>query len=55
MYVGKPPTFSGDDNIVGFIRDFEEWCKAKRVSGIAQVVNLKTTLRDEAKTFVQNL
>ena len=52
MYVGKPPTFSGEDNVAGFFRDFEEWCQAKRVAGIAKVVNLKATLRDDAKVFV---
>lgn len=54
MQVGKPPTFSGEENVRGFIRDFEEWCLVKGMDGLAQLVSLKTSLRDEAKTFAQN-
>ena len=52
--MGKPPTFSGEENIKGFLRDFDEWCQVKELSELEKVVNLKASMREEAKILLQN-
>ena len=47
--MGKPPTFSGDENIKGFLRDFDQWCEVKELTEIEKVVNLKASMCEEAK------
>ena len=52
--VGKPPTFSGDENVKGSLRDFDEWCEVKELTEIEKVVNLKASMREAAKILMQN-
>ena len=53
--LGKPPTFSGGENVDGFIRSFERWAQDKGVDSAYQFTSLRGALRDEAKEYAFNL
>ena len=40
---------------MGFLRGFEDWCEAVQLSGRAAATALRGALRDDAKSWEENL
>ena len=53
--MGKAPTFSGSENVEGFLRSWEKWAAGRQVAEHLRYPALEGALRREAKDFSYNL
>ena len=53
--VGKVPTFTGAENIDGFLRSFEIWAEDRNVAPRYMFSALRGALKDDARTFEYNV
>ena len=53
--VGKVPTFTGAENIDGFLRSFEIWAEDRNVVPRYMFSALRGALKDDARAFEYNV